>query len=278
MAKPAKNANTPSGMDYYEDMEDRSDLEVIEEDDKEQTNVWSNMGNSIKRRSMETAGTNIITHSRASPDHKIREEDDLEIISQPVEEGKETESVKNKQSVALLKYNGEEDDIICGRFPHLDVCGCDIPCFIALKEIKLIEVVDGIFMGPFQSAFKTRELLENNVTHILNCSTKEYTKRKFFKYLDINIYDNHTEDARKYFRITNRFIKNAKKEGGKVLVAWVAGKSRSPTFILAYLIGVERIKLKDGLTLLRQFVPEVEPNDAFMQQLQEYDLEILSKY
>ena len=74
-------------------------------------------------------------------------------------------------------------------------------------------------MGPFQSAFKTRELLENNVTHILNCSTKEYTKRKFFKYLDINIYDNHTEDARKYFRVTNRFIKNAKKEGGKVLVA-----------------------------------------------------------
>lgn len=261
-----------------DDFDDRSDLEIIEEDDKEQTQVWSNMGNSLKRRSLETPGTNIISNSRASPDHKIREEDDLDIISQPQEEGKESYSGSNKQSAALLRYNGEEDDITCGRFPHLDVCGCDIPCFIALKEIKLIEVADGIFMGPFQSAFKTKELLENNVTHILNVSTREYTKRKFFKYLDINIYDNHTEDARKYFRITNRFIKKAKDEGGKVLVACVAGKSRSPTFILAYLIGVERIKLKDGLALLRQFVPEVEPNDAFMQQLQEYDLEILSKY
>ncbi len=58
----------------------------------------------------------------------------------------------------------------------------------------------------------------------------------------------------------------------------MAGKSRSPTFILAYLIGVEQIKLKDGLNLLREFVPEVEPNDSFMAQLQEYDLEILSKY
>ena len=149
---------------------------------------------------------------------------------------------------------------------------------MALHEIKLIEVFDGIFMGPFQSAFKTKELLQNNVTHILNLSTREFTKRKFFKYLDVNIYDNHNEDARKYFRITNRFIKKARAEGGKVLVSCVAGKSRSPTFILAYLIGIERVKLKDGLALLRQFVPEVEPNDAFMQQLQEYDLEILSKY
>ena len=63
-----------------------------------------------------------------------------------------------------------------------------------------------------------------------------------------------------------------------MLVHCVAGKSRSPTFILAYLIGVEKIKLKDGLALLREFVPEVEPNDAFMSQLQEYDLEILSRY
>lgn len=38
------------------------------------------------------------------------------------------------------------------------------------------------------------------------------------------------------------------------------------------------MKLKDGLGLLRQYVSEVEPNETFMQQLAEYDLEILSKY
>ena len=51
---------------------------------------------------------------------------------------------------------------------------------IALKAINLIQVVDGIFMGPFQSAFKTRDLLEAGVTHILNVTSKEYTKRKYF--------------------------------------------------------------------------------------------------
>jgi len=58
----------------------------------------------------------------------------------------------------------------------------------------------------------------------------------------------------------------------------VQGKSRAPAFILAYLIGKQRIKLKDGLQMLRQFVQEVEPNEGFMSQLAEYDLEILSKY
>lgn len=58
----------------------------------------------------------------------------------------------------------------------------------------------------------------------------------------------------------------------------IQGKSRAATFILAYLIGKEKIKLKDGLSLLRQYVSEVEPNESFMMQLAEYDLEILSKY
>ena len=134
-------------------------------------------------------------------------------------------------------------------------------------------------MGPFQSGFKTKQLIEMGVTHILNVTTREYMKRrKYFKYLDIQIYDTHNEDAKKHFRITNRFIEEARKEGGKVLVHSVQGKSRASTFILAYLIGKEKMKLKEGLNLLRQYVSEVEPNDTFMQQLAEYDLEILSKY
>ena len=52
----------------------------------------------------------------------------------------------------------------------------------------------------------------------------------------------------------------------------VQGKSRAPTFILAYLIYKEKMKLKDGLALLREYVNEVEPNQSFMQQLADYDL------
>ena len=37
------------------------------------------------------------------------------------------------------------------------------------------------------------------------------------------------------------------------------------------------MKLKDGLALLREYVNEVEPNESFMQQLADYDLDLLSK-
>ena len=37
------------------------------------------------------------------------------------------------------------------------------------------------------------------------------------------------------------------------------------------------MKFKEALGRLREFVTEVEPNESFMSQLAEYDLEILSK-
>jgi protein-tyrosine phosphatase len=114
------------------------------------------------------------------------------------------------------------------------------------------------------------------ITHILNVSCKSYTTRdEYFKYLHLPIQDNTGEDARKHFRFTNRFIRSAINTGGRVLVQSVNGKSRAPTFILAYLIEAEKHKLKDGLAMIRRFVPEVEPNEGFMQQLAEYDLELL---
>ena len=176
-----------------------------------------------------------------------------------------------------LEYEGDEDELICGRFPHLDVCACDISCSIALKEINLFQVYPGIYMGPYQSAFKTQELISKGITHILNASCKEYTKRnKYFKYMDVQITDDVGENAQKYFRITNRFIDEAQRTGA-ILVHSVQGKSRAPAFILAYLIQKEKMKLKDGLAMLRDYVNEVEPNESFLQQLADYDLEQLSK-
>lgn len=101
----------------------------------------------------------------------------------------------------------EEESSLCARFPHMSTCACDVDCQLAIREISLIEVYEGIFMGPFQAAFKTKALIELGVTHILNVSSKSYTKRKkVFKYLDIPIHDEEGEEAKKHFRTTNRFI------------------------------------------------------------------------
>ena len=169
---------------------------------------------------------------------------------------------KNKLQEARGTYNGEEEDVICGRFPHMDVCACEVD----FRDIGLVEVYKGIIMGPYQASFKTGDLINEGVTHILNVSCKAYTQRtKYFKYLNLELYDETQEDARKYFRITNRFINEALNGGGKILVHSIEGKSRCATFILAWLINNEQMKLKDGIQVLRQTVAEVEPNEGFMQ-------------
>jgi hypothetical protein len=119
-------------------------------------------------------------------------------------------SLQNKLMNARDAYKGEDEVLVCGRFPHMDMCACDVDCQTAVRDITLFEVYKGIYMGPFQSAFKTGELIEQGITHILNVTCKAYTPRsKYFKYLDIQIYDESSEDAKRHFRITNRFLKEA---------------------------------------------------------------------
>ena len=139
-------------------------------------------------------------HLNNGKDTQVQQiENDINLIEQQRAEGDGAGQV--------VEYENDEDELVCGRFPHLMVCACDISCYIALKEINLFQVYPGIYMGPYQSAFKTQDLIEKGVTHILNVSCKEYTKRsKYFKYLDIHTQDEVGENAQKYFRITNRFI------------------------------------------------------------------------
>lgn len=50
-------------------------------------------------------------------------------------------------------------------------------------------------------------MLVKGITHVLNVTALEYRKRtKYFKYLNIDVYDKSDEDIKKHFRISNRFI------------------------------------------------------------------------
>jgi protein-tyrosine phosphatase len=73
---------------------------------------------------------------------------------------------------------------------------------------------------------------------VVNVTSKEYTKRqKYFEYLNIDLHYNTEEDAKKFFRISNRFISNAIKQGGKVFVH-ASKMELGAVMILGYLIGV----------------------------------------
>lgn len=171
-------------------------------------------------------------------------------------------------------YTGCEENIYCGRFPHLDYCGCKYPCALSLEKISPAEVFDHIYCGSIECAYKTKELLSLKIGYILNVSCITYTKRKRFKYFDIYINDNHTENAIKFFKITNRFIQEALDSGNSILIHSEHGRSRCWVFLMAYMIGRMHMKFTQAYDSIRSKFGYAEPNDNYLTQLKHYDLEV----
>jgi hypothetical protein len=115
------------------------------------------------------------------------------------------------------EYDGSEDNILCSRFPHMKFCGCDNNCLF--EAFDAYPITKRLYVCNFVSGFKTRSLIESGITHILNITSKEYTKRtKFFKYCNVDARNNTEEDIKKFFRITNRYIEQSIEQGGTVLI------------------------------------------------------------
>mmetsp|Transcript_12181 Transcript_12181/g.13889 ORF Transcript_12181/g.13889 Transcript_12181/m.13889 type:complete len:119 (-) Transcript_12181:70-426(-) len=74
-----------------------------------------------------------------------------------------------------------------------------------------------------------------------------------------------------FFDKACEFISSSLEEGGKVLVHCFAGKSRSSTFVLAYLMKVKQMNLADAFTLLKSKREQCEPNIGFIVQLKAFE-------
>ncbi|UJR11780.1 hypothetical protein I4U23_015960 [Adineta vaga] len=140
---------------------------------------------------------------------------------------------------------------------------------------KLHHVIDGVYIGSQDSACNIAGIDECKITHILNVATgirnvfpEQYT------YLNIELLDVPETNIRKVFVQTNQFIQQAVADKGCVLIHCNAGISRSATIVLAYLLGIHRMKYEDAYRLLKTARSNIRPNDGFVQQLKEYAAEI----
>ena len=79
---------------------------------------------------------------------------------------------------------------------------------------------------------------------------KEYTKRtKYFDHLTIDLKNNTEEDIKKFYRLTNRFIKNAVSKRGRVFIH-ASDLQISAMVSLGYLVGITKTPLKQSLPLV----------------------------
>jgi protein-tyrosine phosphatase len=132
---------------------------------------------------------------------------------------------------------------------------------------SMIEIIPHLYISDWKSANDDNLLQSFNITSIVNASKmKDHAS---ITTLHIEIDDFESCDISMWFSKANRFIYNGRLRGN-VLVHCFAGRSRSPTLIISYLIHKHKIPYDTAFKLLRLRVPRLDINAGFVIQLKEY--------
>ncbi|GBC01919.1 hypothetical protein RclHR1_04390004 [Rhizophagus clarus] len=159
----------------------------------------------------------------------------------------------------------------------------------AFKAAKPSEIIkDFLYLSGASTAANGDLLARNKITHIINISPcrnffeskipllQKYPHWKPPKYLRLYVRDVPGENIEKFFNasVSNRFLYEANRERGRVLVYCWAGVSRSASLILAYLMNQYEYTYNNAFNYLKRRRSIIEPNWGFCLQLSRYELDL----
>jgi len=128
-----------------------------------------------------------------------------------------------------------------------------------------------------QAAQAKKNLVEAGITHILCvAATLDLLFPESFTYKKIKVLDNADTDLSQYFADCFAFIDETLLSGGKVFVHCVAGRSRSATIVIAWLMKSRGFSLDSAMEHCQAVRPNVQPNFGFMAQLRRFEKELLT--
>lgn len=94
------------------------------------------------------------------------------------------------------------------------------------------------------------------------------------KHLFLNIRDLPQTQLHDYFLDAFSFIDECAADGGKVLVHCVAGKSRSASIVIPYMMKTLKMSFYSTFRLVKEKRPGIGPNHGFISQLKKFDEEL----
>jgi len=134
------------------------------------------------------------------------------------------------------------------------------------KDISQIN--ENLFIGNISTATNRNFLQGKGITHIIDILSHKFELfAKDFEYLFIQADDSLNCDLSFSLPITNSFIRNAIRNGGKVFVHCMDGKSRSVSIVLAYMMSLSEDSIDVLLEQIKDTRPNAQPNTKFMSQL-----------
>jgi len=133
-------------------------------------------------------------------------------------------------------------------------------------------ISEGLFLGNIHSALNLKGLKANGISHILTVHEAcRPVYPEHFEYLWLKADDLETVNLFKHFCKIRTFIDEGRKQGG-VLVHCTAGRSRSATITIAYLMATLNQTFHETLKLVQSKRNIVNPNEGFREQLQIFQM------
>ncbi|XP_051125445.1 dual specificity protein phosphatase 1 [Andrographis paniculata] len=134
------------------------------------------------------------------------------------------------------------------------------------------KIDEGLYLGSLGAANNRSALKSLNVTHILTVANSlNPAHPNDFTYKRIQVFDREDVNISQFFEECFAFIDEARTTGGGVLVHCFAGKSRSVTIVVAYLMYKNGMSFSEALEHVKTKRPVAFPNFGFISQLREYE-------
>ncbi|KAG0479761.1 hypothetical protein HPP92_010619 [Vanilla planifolia] len=134
------------------------------------------------------------------------------------------------------------------------------------------QIEDGLFLGSVGVARNNDGLKRLNITHVLIVAKSlEPAFPNDFVYKKIEVLDTADTNIKEHFDECFDFIEESRQKGGGVLVHCFAGRSRSVTVIIAYLMKKYQMSLSQAFAHVKSKRPQMTPNSGFMVQLLNYE-------
>jgi dual specificity phosphatase 12 len=145
------------------------------------------------------------------------------------------------------------------------------------SDIDLI--LPNLFLGNRSAAHDKNILKFHGITHIVQCTEGGHPFQEEFTYMKIEAGDSEDFQMCEHFASSFEFIEQAlSNENNAVFVHCAAGASRSATIVIAYIMKKLSLPYTAALKYVQNKRPIVQPNEGFLQQLQQYEKQLENMY
>jgi hypothetical protein len=143
---------------------------------------------------------------------------------------------------------------------------------LGIDSYQMSEVLPGLYLGNACDAKDMNLLQKNQIKSIINISkTVPCYYEDSFDYLNLPCNDSIHENILQYFENAFEYIEKKLSENKNVLVHCQGGISRSPSFVIGYLMRYHSKTFEQAYLLVKEKRKIIDPNLNFLSQLTFYE-------